>query len=182
MINKQYSTRELTNYWLQEIVIGLNLCPFARIPYQDGLIRIVENESILETDQLSFFLDELEVLQKNPSSEMSTTIISYIKDRSDFADFNDFVGLCEDLLIDSGLEEHFQLVIFHPLFVFENKDHDHPANLVGRSPFPTIHILRNAEIEIANASYTDMVGISARNEEKLMKMSTEELNRIFFYL
>ena len=182
MNDKTLSSKELSTYWLEEIVIGLNLCPFARTPYQNGQVRLIENESTLESDQLSFFLDELELLQQTQSSELSTTIITFVKDENDFFDFNDFVGLCEDMIIESGLEEHFQLVIFHPQFTFEDKDPMDQSHAVGRSPFPTIHILRNAEIEIALESYSDIIGISSRNVATINNLSKADFERIFFYL
>ena len=181
-MDKKLSPLELTTYWLENIVIGLDLCPFARQPYHNGLVRLIENHSILESDQLSFFLDELEHLQQIPKAELSTTLIIFSKDENDFFDFNDFVGLCEDMLIESGLEEHFQLVAFHPQFIFEEKDSHHRAHWIGRSPFPTIHILRNSEIEIAQSGYSDMIGISSRNEAKLLSLSESEFNNLFYYL
>ncbi|MDO9180932.1 MAG: DUF1415 domain-containing protein [Bacteriovorax sp.] len=181
-MHKIISSRELSIYWLEKIVIGLDLCPFARQPYNNGLVRLVENEAVSESDQLSFFLDELEHLQQTSPTELSTTLITFIKDESDFFDFNDFVGLCEDMLVESGLEEHFQLIVFHPQFIFEEKDPLHRAHWVGRSPFPTLHILRNAEIEMALASYSDLIGIPARNEGRLLSLSNEEFEKIFYYL
>jgi hypothetical protein len=181
-MEKKLTSRELSIYWLEKIVIGLELCPFAKHPYQNGLIRLIEHESILESDQLSFFLDELELLQQTPKTELSTTLISFINDKNDFDGFNDFVGLCEDVLVDLGGEEHFQLAVFHPEFVFKDKDPLHRYNWVGRSPFPTVHILRNSEIELALTSYVDIDSISERNEEKLMKLSDLEFDNIFYYL
>jgi hypothetical protein len=181
-MDKKLSPHELSIYWLEEVVIGLNLCPFAKTPYHNGLVRLIENESTLESDQLSFFLDELENLQQRPVTELSTTLIVFVNDDNDFADFNDFVGLCEDMLIESGLEEHFQLVAFHPQFLLADIDPLHRSHWVGRSPYPTIHILRNAEIEMALAGYTDLIGIPARNEGKLLSLSEEEFDNIFYYL
>jgi hypothetical protein len=180
-MNKNLTAIERSTYWLEEIVIGLDLCPFARIPYKNGLVRLIENESILESDQLSFFLDELELLQKSPASIISTTLIVYSKDKNDFDNFNDFVGLCEDMLIESALEEHFQLIAFHPEFQFEGKDINDRSNWVGRAPYSTIHILRNSEIELALESSIDMKEISIRNEERISKMSDEEFNLKFNY-
>lgn len=181
-MDNQMTTRELSLYWLEKVVIGLELCPFAKKPYQNGLIRLIENKSIKESDQLSFFLDELEHLQQTPHTELSTTLIVFVNDKNDFDCFNDFVGLCEDTLHDSGGEEHFQLAVFHPQFVFEDKDPLDLANWVGRSPYPTIHILRNAEIETALLNYPDVIGISARNEEKILSLSSQEFEKIFHYL
>jgi hypothetical protein len=181
-MKNQLTPRALTLYWLEKIVIGLDLCPFAKGPYERGLVRVVENESTLESDQLSFFLDELERLQQTPRTELSTTLISFINDETDFLDFNDFVGLCEDMMVESGLEEHFQLVVFHPQFVLEDIEPDDRSNWVGRAPYPIIHILRNAEIELALESYTDPVNISIYNEKKLLGLSVEEFKELFYYL
>jgi hypothetical protein len=172
----------VSEYWLKEIVIGLDLCPFARIPYSKGLIRIVECEHTIESEKVSFFLDELDHLQKKTILELSTTLIVFNKEKSDFLDFNDFVGLCEEMLEAAKLEEHFQLVVFHPQFQLEGKEVNDRANWIGRSPYPTIHILRNAEIESIQENYADVLEIPARNESKLHALSEVELNKLFYFL
>lgn len=181
-MSKNHNPHELTLYWLEEVVIGLDLCPFAKHPYKMGLVRISECQSALESDQLSFFLDELEHLQQSPSTTLSTTVIPFINDESDFMDFNDFVGLCEEMLVEAGLEEHIQLLVFHPQFILEGVDSLHRSHWVGRSPYPTIHLLRNAEIERALESYTDIIGISARNEQKLINLKQADFDKLFYYL
>lgn len=180
-MDKNLTPHELTLYWLEEIVIGLDLCPFARHPHKMGLVRIIECESTNESDQLSFFLDELDHLQQTSSSKLSTTLISYINDQSDFSDFNDFVGLCEETLIEAGLVEHFQLLVFHPQFLLADEDPLHRSHWVGRSPYPTIHLLRNAEIEIALESYADLIGIPARNEQRLLNLKQLDFDKLFYY-
>lgn len=172
----------VSEYWLKEIVIGLDLCPFAKTPYAKGLIRIVECEHTIESEKLTFFLDELDHLQKKTILELSTTLIVFNKDKSDFLDFNDFLGLCEEMLVAAKLEEHFQVVVFHPEYLLEGKEIHDRANWIGRSPFPTIHILRNAEIEAIQESYPDVLGIPARNESKLYSLSEVELKKLFYFL
>lgn len=172
----------VSEYWLKEIIIGLDLCPFAKTPFNKGLIRLIDCEHIIESEQISFFLDELDHLQKKTISELSTTLIVFSKDKNDFFEFNDFVGLCEEVLKAAKLEEHFQLVVFHPEFQLEGKDSNERVNWIGRSPYPTIHILRNAEIESAQENHPDVLGIPARNESKLFSLSGEELKKLFYYL
>ena len=172
----------VSEYWLKEIVIGLDLCPFAKTPYSKGLIRLIESEFTSEREQLSFFLNELDHLQQKSVLELSTTLIIFNKCKNDFLSFNDFVGLCEEMLVEAGLEEHFQLVAFHPEYLLEGRDVNDRANWIGRSPFPTIHILRNSEIESAQESYADVLGIPARNESKLYSLTEEELKKLFYYL
>lgn len=177
-----HSSRKLSLYWLEEIIIGLDLCPFARVPYQNGLVRIIENKSTEINDQLSFFVDELELLQQTSSAKIATTLIVFNEDKSHFLDFNDLVGACEEILTESGLAEHFQLALFHPGFYFENTDPENQSNWVGRSPFPTIHILRNADIENALLNHPDLSSIPTRNEKMLLGLSKEQLDLKFYYL
>lgn len=127
------------------------------------------------------FLDELEHLQQSTPTNVSTTLLVFNKCQVDFLDFSDFVGLCEELLEEAGLLEHFQLVTFHPGFYFENTNEDDVENFVNRSPYPIIHILRNAEIEMAKSRSTGL-DISLKNSEKLKSLSTVEIQKLYFYL
>lgn len=179
-INKRKSPRELLTYWIEEIIIGLDLCPFAKIPYQNGLVRLSLCETIRENEQKDFFLDELDLLQQTSNKILSTSLLAFNNDKKNFEDFNDFVGDCEELLIEAGLEEHFQLVFFHPQFRFENTDPDECSNWVGRSPYPVIHILRNAEIEMSIRHFD--FSIPESNKEKLKALSQDDLQKLFFFL
>lgn len=170
----------LTKYWLQTIVIGLDLCPFARIPYQKGQIRVVECEDDTEEEQVGFFMDELEFLSEN--SDTSTTIIVYPHASADFSEFNDFVGDLEYMLEEAELDSVFQLVAFHPKFVFEDTDFDHLGNYVNRSPFPVLHILRSEDIARALKNPKDGEIISFNNDRMLHELDREELDRLFYYL
>lgn len=181
-MDTKHSSLKHTLYWLEEIIIGLDLCPFARVPYQKGLVRIVETNSTEINNQLSFFIDELEHLQQALSTENATTLIVFCEDKSNFLDFNDFVGACEEILAESELAEHFQLAVFHPGFYFDNTDPENQSNWVGRSPYPTIHILRNADIETALLNHPDLKSIPIRNEKLLLGLSKEQLESKFYYL
>lgn len=176
------NTLNLTNYWLKEIVIGLDLCPFARIPFEKGQIRVVECEEAQEEEQLAFFLEELEVLNQSEAGELSTTLIVYPHASASFIEFNDFVGDLEFMLEEAGLDEIFQLVAFHPKFVFEHLASDHLGNYVNRSPFPVLHILRAEEVERAIKHPKEGEAISFNNDKKLHALSQESLDQIFYYL
>lgn len=180
-ITTKQAPRDLIVYWLEEIIIGLELCPFAKIPYKNGLVRIKECEAETQIEQVEAFLDELEHLQQTPSSKLSTTILVYTKNTENFLDFSDFVGLCEELLEEAGLLEHFQLVVFHPGFYFEGANPDEIANYVNRSPFPTIHLLRNAEIEMAKAR-SDGMDVSEKNRVMLNALDKSKVEKLFYYL
>lgn len=176
------NTLSLSKYWLENIVIGLDLCPFARIPFKKGLIRLTVCEDVSEEDQLGYYLDELEELNEAAPDEISTTVIVYPHGLADFLEFNDFVKDLEDMLVESGLANFFQLVAFHPKFVFENTDFNERGNLVNRSPYPTLQILRSEEIARALKNPRDGEIISFNNDEMLNQLSAEKIDEIFYYL
>jgi len=176
------NTLSLTKYWLENIVLGLDLCPFARIPYQKGQIRVVECEDLDEDAQMGFFLEELDLLSQTDPALISTTIIAYPLGSSDFNIFNDFVGDLESMLEEAELGDIFQLVAFHPEFVFVDTDFNHLGNYVNRSPFPILHILRSEEIARALKNPKDGEIISFNNDKKLHEISRETLDQLFYYL
>lgn len=176
------NTLSLTKYWLENIVLGLDLCPFARIPYQKGQIRVVECTEASEEGQFGFFLEELDYLHQSEATDVSTTIIAYPLGSQNFNEFNDFVGDLESMLEEAELSDVFQLVAFHPKFVFVDTEFDHLGNYVNRSPFPILHILRSEEIARALKNPRDGEIISFNNDKKLHEISRETLNQLFYYL
>ena len=135
-----------------------------------------------EDEQLSFYLDELEELSEAGSDEISTTIIVYPHGPKNFRDFNDLVGDIEGMLEEANLGHEFQLVLFHPEFVFEGEEFNARGNLVNRSPFPMLQILRSEEIARALKNPKDGEIISFNNEEMLNQLSEEKIDELFYYL
>lgn len=176
------NTLSLTKYWLEKIVIGLDLCPFARIPYELGLVRTVECLEDGEEEMLASFLEELERLNDTDARELSTTLIVYPNGPVSFLNFNDFVMDLEGMLEEADLSEVFQLVAFHPQFVFDDTDFEEVGNLVNRAPFPILQIIRAEEIMNAMKNPKDGEAISMRNDKKLNALSTEARDSLFFYL
>jgi uncharacterized protein len=174
---------ELTNYWLREIVIGLDLCPFAKVPFEKGQVRVVICEDSEEDEQVGYFLSELELLNESDSSELSTTLIVYPEASPNFSHFNDLVEDLQALLEEADLGDVFQLVAFHPGFMFEGTKARDVENLVNRSPYPTIHILRSEEfVSLLKMGEKSGESLSLMNEKKLKLISESERQRLFFYL
>ncbi len=172
----------LTEYWLKSIVVALDLCPFARYPYEQGLIRINLCDEPFEADWLNFFFDELEYINAETSDSLSTTLMVLTNGPVIFDEFNDLVGDLESMLEESGLDSVFQLVIFHPQFRFEGTQVDDVDNYVNRSPFPIIQILRSSELNALKLSPERAEEISRLNSAKLNSLSTDELSKLFYYL
>jgi hypothetical protein len=109
---------EQTRHWIEEAVIGLDLCPFAKSVYQKGLVRLV----VSQARHLDGFLDELDrellLLRDTPASEIETTLLVHPKLFPEFEVFNDFLNVVDDVLQEHELEGEIQVAPFHPKFQF----------------------------------------------------------------
>lgn len=146
--------------WLQETVIGLEMCPFARQPWRQGAVRILAVRGDDVPDWLPQLLEECELLLEDDPA--ATTTLALLPEHASLDDVLDVVAMGEELLAQLGFDGHLQLVAFHPDFAFEDSDPDDPANGVNRSPHPLVHLLRAADVEAAAASI-DVDALTARN-------------------
>ncbi len=161
--------------WLREFIIKYNICPFAKVPYQNGQVRIQTSPGSLFEEQLLFFSNELTQVAQNPSL---TTLAIFPGESSDFEEFLDFVAACEALRDDLGLSEDFQLVAFHPEFRFDSLPRAARANMVNRSPYPLIHILSASQISVVMTDPSEGERISLKNEERLNSLPETEWREI----
>ncbi len=150
-----------TRAWLEEAVIGLNLCPFARREYEGGRVRFVVCEDAKTEEMLLNFAAELERLERDPSIE--TTLLIFAQGLDDFYDFLDLLEMAHGWLNDQSLEGVYQLASFHPRYQFEGTSKNDPSNYTNRSPWPIIHLLREASVEGAVAAHPDTAQIPERN-------------------
>jgi hypothetical protein len=146
------------NNWLTKTIIGLNLCPFAKRPYDNNGIRTNSCSKKDEESQIKFFLDELSFLQSTPG--LSTSLL-------------------EDLIDQLNLTDEFQLVCFHPKFIFENTHTDERVNYVNRSPYPLVHIIRSVDIQNALSSPQEGEQISFNNEKTLNSLTDAQFLQHF---
>jgi len=164
---------EDTRQWLEKVVIGLNLCPFAGSPWRDGRIRFVVSEAATQQALAQELADELLALQASDSSQVETTLLIHPHVLGDFFDYNDFLELADRLLEDLGLDGMIQIASFHPDYRFADSDPDDPANCTNRSPYPMLHLLREASIEAATANMANPDAIYERNIETMRKLGMD---------
>lgn len=169
--------KERIDIWIKEVIIGLNLCPFAKLPFESGKIRTSISDVTDDDKMFEFFLDELEIIQAK--IEISNSLVCFSKYNDSFEQFYDFVNHCEHLLVKLNLDHLFQLVCFHPNFKFANSENSQRVNLVNSSPCPLIHILRTNEVENATKSISDPETITNNNEIKLTSLSNENVEKFF---
>lgn len=162
-----------TARWLEQAVIGLNLCPFAKAPYAKGLVRI----AVSRAKHLDGFLEDLDreilLLLHTPAEELETTLLLHPFLFGDFLLFNDMLDVAEAALADHDAEGIIQIAPFHPDFRFADSEADDPANHTNRSPYPTLHLIREASMEKAVAAFPDPSVIFERNIALLRQMGHE---------
>jgi uncharacterized protein len=156
-----------TRHWLEQAVIGLNLCPFAKAVHLKQQIRWVESPARDAEALLADLVRELLFLAAAPADTVDTTLLVHPQALNDFLDYNDFLDLADSAIDELGLGGVLQVASFHPDYQFEGTDIDDAGNFSNRSPHPTLHLLREDSIERAVAAFPDAAAIYERNIDTL---------------
>ena len=159
-----------TQDWLERAVIGLNLCPFAKAVHAKGQVRYVVSEAASPGELLEDLRRELGFLEDVPAEQVDTTLLIHPHVLGDFLDYNNFLAIAEDTVSDMGLEGVLQVASFHPDYQFEGTKKDDITNFTNRSPYPTLHILREASVDAAVAAFPDTKAIYRRNIETMKRL------------
>lgn len=172
----------LVRQWLERVVVGLNLCPFARGPWTRGEIRIVVCPATENAAILDFLGSELQQLADRPRPEVETTVIILTAALQDFLEYNDFLELAEERLCSGGWEGVFQLASFHPAYQFAETEPDDPGNLTNRAPYPLLHVLREESVSEAVDATPDPDEIPRRNIARMETLTAAERQALFPWL
>jgi len=159
-----------TKAWLEKDVIGLNLCPFAQAVHAAGQIRYFVSDAETVKALRADLLEELLFLKEADPEKVDTTLLIHPRLLSDFYEFNDFLDIADDVLKDLGLRGDIQIASFHPQFQFEGTEPADVTNRTNRSPYPTLHLLREASVERALENYPDADAIPQRNIETMRRL------------
>lgn len=172
---------QATRQWVEEVIVGFNFCPFAKrevvrnsIRYQVLSYSDRTNEGFF--DALDKLLQEFKYLDQHDGVE--TTLVVFTGLLDEFDDFLDFLNFAEKLLVDEGYEGIYQLAHFHPEYCFDGEPVTDPANYTNRSPYPTLHIIREASMEKVLANITHPEEIPERNIRLAREMGSEKLAAI----
>ena len=162
-----------TRQWLERAVIGLNLCPFAKAVYVKNQVRIC----VSHARHLDGFLEDLDrellYLHECDPNETETTLLVHPSLFGDFLLFNDMLDVAEATLDDHGLLGEIQIAPFHPQFQFADTEADDIGNYTNRSPYPTLHLIRESSIADAMRAFPDAATIFERNIALLEQMGHE---------
>jgi hypothetical protein len=167
------AVRADTLRWLERAVIGLNLCPFAKAVHVKGQVHLAVSAADDAAGVLEDLGRELDALVGLEASVRDTTLLVVPGCLADFLDFNDLVLRGERLLRKRRLEGVVQLASFHPQFQFADAQPDEVTNLTNRSPWPILHLLREASIDRAVRAFPDAAAIYGTNMETLRRLGHE---------
>lgn len=162
-----------TRKWVESVVIAHNYCPFAKRELVQGKVRFKVCHQAEFNQLLELVIQECVYLDQN--SETETTLIIIPEGFSDFNLFLGLLGLAENLMVAQGYEGIYQLASFHPDYCFQGAEIDDAANYTNRSPYPMLHLIREASIEQAIKHHPSPDSIPERNieyarEQGLVKM------------
>lgn len=167
-----------TRRWIERAVIGLNLCPFAKAVVAKGQVRYVLSDATTPEALLETLGEELLRLRDTPADDIDTTLIVHPQVLADFLDYNDFLDDADTLVEQLGLDGELQVASFHPQYQFAGSREDDVANGTNRSPWPTLHLLREDSVARAVAAFPDPDAIVERNVATLEKLGREGWERL----
>ncbi|TAE75336.1 MAG: DUF1415 family protein [Bacteroidetes bacterium] len=167
-------TIDVVQKWVETFIIGLNLCPFAKLPFQNQEIRFI----VADTDNMKSFLEafmaEIDFLDENPTTETTLMIIPAF---GKIEQFQIFFNFCEETLVLNNLEKKYQIVSFHPYARFKGVPVDSPRNLTAMAPYPIVHILKVDSVQNLGANLKK--DVITENDKKLRKMPKEEMLQLW---
>ncbi|WP_299787904.1 DUF1415 domain-containing protein [uncultured Shewanella sp.] len=165
-----------TQNWVERVIMKYNICPFARREVERRSIRYAVIDETKMHHVLEALISECQHLDANPGIE--TTLFIIPAGFEGFYPYLDLVDIANDLLIEQGYEGIYQLASFHPDYCFDGEAMDAPSNFTNRSPYPTLHIIREASMELALANYDDPESIPERNIAFCQKRGSDFFARL----
>lgn len=159
-----------TRNWLERAVIGLNLCPFAKAVHVKGQVHYAVSAATQPGELLEDLAAELEALVAVAAAERETTLLIAPDCLADFLEFNAFLAQADRLLRKRRLEGVIQLASFHPQYQFAGSEPQDIANFTNRSPYPTLHLLREDSIARAAEAFPQAEAIYEANMRTLERL------------
>ncbi|MBL4621557.1 MAG: DUF1415 domain-containing protein [Immundisolibacteraceae bacterium] len=163
----------ITQNWVEQLVVGLNLCPFARAELVNQRIRFEVTQATDESGLLVALKAELLLLDQQPGVE--TSLLIHPQAVTEFGDYNQFLNLVDDLVEAGGWQGVYQVASFHPDYQFGGTEPGDAENYTNRSPYPMLHLLREASLERAIEDFGDTEQIPERNIELLEQIGSQRL-------
>ena len=167
-----------TSAWVEQVVIGLNLCPFAKPVHTKGQIDYFLSHARDETTLAADLRLAMQRLIASTPDSMDTCLLIHPWVLSDFFDYNNFLNIADEILDELELIGVLQIASFHPHYQFAGTTEDDVTNCTNRSPFPRLHLLREESLDKATAALPDANVIVDRNLNTMITLGHEGWNRL----
>ena len=168
-----------TRDWVERAVIGLNLCPFAKSVFVKKQVRYALTAASTADELLAELEAELTRLANTDAAELDTTLLIHPLAMTDFLDYHFFLAEVDALNRNLGFDGVFQIASLHPQYEFAGSEPDDIANFTNRSPYPTLHLLRESSIDRAVAAFPDAADIFERNIETMERLGHEGWKKLW---
>lgn len=169
-----------TQAWLEEAVIGLNLCPFAKAVHVKNQIRYVVSDARTREALAADLQRELQLLDETDPEKIETTLLIHPQVLQDFLEYNDFLEIADAVVDENDLTGVIQIASFHPEYQFADSNADDIDNYTNRSPYPTLHLLRESSIDRAVDSFPEANAIFERNIATMRDLGLSGWNALSF--
>jgi len=173
---------QLTRQWLEQVVVGLGLCPFAAQPLNEGRVRIQHCQARDELALLHSLHEELHRLDQTPASQLETTLLVIPHLLADFRGFNAFLDKVDALLTEFSWQGIYQVASFHPQYCFAGTAPGDAGNLTNRAPFPLLHLIREDSLTTVLADVQHPEEIPQRNIQRMNTLNESQLRKLFPWL
>lgn len=170
------STQEVldaTVHWLEQAVIGLNLCPFAKSVHVKKQIHYHVYQAADASEWLEILRKELMDLAALEPEIRDTSLLMAPNLFADFLDFNDFLHEVDKVVDDLKLQGTLQVASFHPHFQFAGTDDADITNYTNRAPYPTLHLIRESSIDRAVQAFPEAEMIFEKNMQTLQQLGID---------
>ncbi|MEM7105606.1 MAG: DUF1415 domain-containing protein [Bacteroidota bacterium] len=174
----EHSAIEHTKAWVEQIVIGLNLCPFAGNPFRNQLIRYRYSDADTHELLLKHLIEEILLLTEKSYAELETTLLIHPGVLQSFEDYNAFASNLELIIDELGFTGVYQIAEFHPQYQFAETRPEDVQNYTNRSPYPMLHLLREERVESALKSYPDTQNIPEINIKTMESLGVRKIREI----
>jgi hypothetical protein len=166
---------ENTRRWLEQMVVGLNLCPFSSSVIDQDQVYYAICDATADEQLKQFYVNELQRLLGADENDVATTLLMFTQGLEEFDDYLALLDWFQQLLEQAELTEHVQLASFHPQYQFEGVAADDLSHFTNRSPYPTIHLLRQGQITKALAHVLDPQKIYLDNIKTLNELGRRQV-------
>ncbi|MBD3587275.1 DUF1415 domain-containing protein [Salinimonas sp. HHU 13199] len=159
-------------FWVDDVVIHHNFCPFARFVRHPETIHY----QVCTHDNVADIMVALHsaCVQLDETAEIATTLLMVPALRR-FDDYLDALSLAQAMLAQWQYEGIYQLASFHPEYEFEGEAESSPSHFTNRAPYPTFHLIREADITRALKDYANPDAIFEANISRAEALGCKHL-------